>query len=65
MAKSGAILRAYLLTVKSLEELTEVPLRVMWPRRGLRMVLDGENRGIPVTYPFDRPIVEVKVRDLK
>ena len=65
MAKSGAILRAYLLTVKSLEEFTEVPLSVMWPGRSLRMVLDSENRGLPVTYSFDCAIIEVKVRDLK
>src|SRR5882762_3071956 len=37
----------------------------MGPGRGLRMVLDRENRVLPVPHPFDGPIVEVKVRDLK
>ena len=29
------------------------------------MVLNSENRVLPVPYPFDGPVVEVKVRDLK
>src|SRR6266511_3764986 len=37
----------------------------MRPRRGLRMVLDRENRVLPVPDPFDGPIVEVKVGDFK
>ena len=53
------------MTVKSLDELLEVPLRVMRPRRGLRMVLNGENRVLPVTYSFNRPIIEVEMCDLK
>jgi hypothetical protein len=53
------------LTVKSLEELLEVSLGVVWARRSLRMVLDGENRGFPVPDHFDRPVVEVEVSDLK
>src|SRR6185503_20261296 len=37
----------------------------MWPRRSLRMVLHSENWVLPVLHPFDGPVVEVKVRDLK
>jgi len=37
----------------------------MRSRRSLRVVLDGKNRVLAVTHPFDGPIVEVKVRDLK
>src|SRR5206468_6662662 len=46
--KTGANIRAYLLCVKSLEELLEVPLGVMGSGRGLGMVLHGENRPLPV-----------------
>ena len=53
------------MTVKSLEELSEVPLGVMGARGGLRMVLDGEDGVLPVANPFDRAIIEVKVRHLK
>ena len=51
--------------VKSLEELFEVALGVVRSRRGLRMILHGENRVFPVLHPFDGAVVEVKVRDLK
>jgi hypothetical protein len=53
------------LTVKSLDELTEVPSRVVRARSGLRMVLHTENLELAVPYPFDGAIIEVKVRDLK
>ena len=51
--------------VKSLEELFEVPLGVVWPRRSLRVVLHRENRVLPVLHPFDGAVVEVNVGDLK
>ena len=53
------------MTVKSLEELTEVLLGVVWARRSLGMVLHGENRGFPVPDAFDGAIIEVKVGHLK
>src|SRR5258705_11108171 len=37
----------------------------MGARRRLRMVLNGKNRVFPVLDPFDGPVVEVKVGDLK
>jgi hypothetical protein len=37
----------------------------MGARRGLGMVLHGKNRVFPVPDPFDGPVVEVKVGDLK
>jgi len=61
----GHIIRAYLLSVKSLEELAEVALGVMWARRRLRMVLNGENRVLPMPDSFYGTIIEVKVGDLK
>ena len=51
--------------VKSLEELFEVPLGVVWARRGFRVVLHRENRVLPVLHSFDGAVVEVKVGDLK
>src|SRR5207302_8273079 len=65
MQKSGAMIRAYLFSVKSLKELLKVPLRVMWARGRLGVVLDGENRVLLVLDAFDGPVVEVKVGDLK
>src|SRR2546427_3433093 len=64
-SRRGANIRAYLLCVKSLEELLEVSLGVVRTRRGLRVVLHGENRVLPMLHSFDRAVVEVKVRDLK
>src|SRR6266513_5347631 len=37
----------------------------MRARRRLRVVLDGKNRVLAVPDAFDRPVVEVKVGDLK
>src|SRR5438046_2495602 len=37
----------------------------MWARRGLGMVLNGKNWVLAVLDPFDGPVVEVKVGDLK
>src|SRR5438034_6618932 len=37
----------------------------MWARGGLRVVLDRENCVLAVLDPFDGPVVEVKVGDLK
>src|SRR5207249_8171608 len=37
----------------------------MRARRRLRVVLDGKNRVLSVPDAFDRPVVEVKVGDLK
>ncbi len=51
--------------VKGLEELAEVSLRVMWARRRLGVVLDGENRVLAVPHAFDGTVIEVKVRDLE
>jgi hypothetical protein len=48
-----------------LEELSEVPLRIMRAWGGLRVVLDGENGVFPMAHPFDGTVIEVKVRDLK
>ena len=53
------------MTVKSLEELSEVLLSVVWAGRTLGMVLDGENGVLPMPHSFDRTVIEVKVRDLK
>ena len=53
------------MTVKSLDELLEVLPSVVGARRGLRMVLNSENRVLAVLHPFDGPVVEVKVGDLK
>ena len=53
------------MTVKSLEELTEVLLGVVWPRGGLRMILDGENGVLLVSNTFYGAIIEVKVRHLE
>ena len=53
------------MSVKGLEELTEMALGVMRARRGFRMVLHGKDGVLPVPYTFDRMIIEVKVRDLK
>src|SRR5438105_11808134 len=64
-SRRGANIRAYLLCVKSLEELFEVPLGVMGARRSLRVVLHRENRVLPMLHPFDGAVVEVKVGDLK
>ena len=66
MANSGLpLISAYLLTVKSLDEFREVPLGIVRPRRGLRMVLDGEHRQFPVPHTFDGVIIEVTVCHLK
>src|SRR5205807_4234888 len=64
-SRRGANIRAYLLCVKSLEELLEVPLGIVGTGRSLRVVLHRENRVLPVLHPFDGAIVEVKVGDLK
>jgi hypothetical protein len=53
------------LTVKRLEELPEVLLRVVGARRGLRVVLDGEDGVLPVADSFYGAIIEVNVCDLK
>ena len=53
------------MTVKSLEELLEVALGVVRPGRGLRMVLDGENRVLAVPHAFDRAVIEVKMGHLE
>jgi hypothetical protein len=53
------------LSVKGLEELSEVPLCVVRARGGLGVVLDGENGALPMPHSFDRTVIEVKVRDLK
>ncbi len=53
------------MTVKSLEKLSEVPLGVVWPRRGLRMVLDRENGSLPVADTFHSAIIEVTMCHLK
>jgi len=53
------------LTVKTLDELTEVSSRIVGARRGLWMVLDRENGELSVPNAFDGAIIEVKVRDLK
>src|SRR2546430_3053561 len=37
----------------------------MWARRRLRVVLDRENRVLPVLHSFTLSVVEVMVRDLK
>jgi hypothetical protein len=53
------------LTVKSLEELPKVALGIVRPRRGLRVVLDGENPILSVPHAFDSAVIEVKVGDLE
>ena len=53
------------MSVKGLEELTEVSLRVVWARRRLGVVLDSENRVLAVPHAFDRTVIEVKVSDLE
>ena len=53
------------MSVKGLEELAEVSLCVMWARRRLGVVLDGENRVLAVPHTFDGTVVEVKVGDLE
>jgi len=55
------MIRAYLFGVKSLEELLKMSLGVMGSRRGLRVVLDRENRVFPVLYALDGLVVEVQV----
>src|SRR5437879_4136617 len=65
VAKAGGNIRAYLLTVKSLEELLEVLLGVVRARRCLRMVLDGDDRVLAVPDPFHGAVIEVEVRDLQ
>ena len=61
----GGNIGAYLLSVKSLEELTEVSSRVVGARRGLRMVLNTEGSEFSVSHSFDGAVIEVKVRHLK
>ena len=51
--------------VKSLEELTEVRLRVVRARRCLRVILDGKDGGFPVPETFYRSVVEVTVGDFE
>src|SRR5689334_22916813 len=63
--KTGANIRAYLLCVKSLEELLKVPLGVVRPRGSLGVVLHRENGPLPVAHTFDGAVIEVKVRDLE
>src|SRR5205807_10184059 len=58
--KSGGNIRAYLLTVKSLEELLKMSPRVVGSGRGLGVVLNRENGVFPVPHPFDRAVIEVK-----
>ena len=65
MHKPGATLGAYLLCVKSLQELLEVGIRVVGPGGGLRVVLYGKNRPVAMPDAFDRAIIEVKVSHLE
>ena len=51
--------------VKSLQELLKVLLSVVRTGRSLRMVLHREDGGLAVLDPFDRAIIEVKVRHLQ
>jgi len=37
----------------------------MWPRRGLWMVLNSENRQLLVSESFDGVVIEVNVRNLQ
>ena len=53
------------MSVKGLEELTEVSLRVVWARRRLGVVLDGENRVLAMPHAFDSTVIEVEVSDLE
>lgn len=53
------------MSVKGLEELLEVRLRIMRAGRSLGVVLDRENGILPVAYPFHRAVIEVEVSDLK
>src|SRR5207244_918184 len=52
---------AYLLCVKSLEELPEVRLGIVRARRCLGVILHREDRGLPVLQPFYRSVIEVTV----
>ena len=53
------------MSVKSLEELSEVGPRVMGARRGLWMVLHSENGELLVPDTLHGAIIEVKVCYLK
>jgi len=53
------------LTVKSLDELTEVTSRIVRAWSGLRMVLHTENSELTVANAFYGAIIEVKVRHFK
>jgi hypothetical protein len=53
------------LTVKSLEELSEVLLSVMWAGGCLGVVLDGKNGVLAVPNAFYGAIIEVKVGDFE
>jgi hypothetical protein len=53
------------LSVKSLEELTEVSSRVVGAGGGLRMVLNTQGREFSVPHSFNGAVIEVKVRHLK
>src|SRR6266436_7275839 len=59
-SRRGANIRAYLLCVKSLEELFEVPPGVVRSGRGLGMILHRENRVFPMLHAFDGAVVEGK-----
>ena len=53
------------MTVKSLQELPKVPLRVMRARRGLRMVLHRDDGVLAVPHAFHGAVIEVEMGDLK
>ena len=46
-----------------LHEFTEEILSVVWPWRGLGMILDGKDGKVLMPHPFDRPVIEVHLCD--
>src|ERR1700716_3913670 len=44
-------------------ELLEQIMRVMWPGRGFRVILDGEQRQIPVSHSFQSRVIQIHVRE--
>src|SRR5215831_8293210 len=47
-----------------LRELFEQIMRVVWPGRGFRVILHGEERHVPVAQAFQRLVVQVQVSEL-